>query len=146
MFLDIEASEICREEGCFCVGHASDGCVGGFFIGGHFGLRGDVILEVGPYCLLIVELIDDLSGLFDGFDDELDLVVEIVDLLYLDLQHVVLEDLLAAFGVGADILFQFQQLEMRLHEAFNPDGIVFEVGEFELQFLIFLAEEDHLLC
>lgn len=145
MLLNIKPGQLCREERCFGGGGARGGRVGGFLIGGDVGLRGDVVLKVGPDGLLVVELVDDFPGFLDGLDDELDLVVEVVDLLDLDLQHVVLEDLLAALGVLSHALLQLHQLQLRLHEAFNADGIVLEAGQFQLQLLIFLAEEDHLL-
>ena len=42
-------------------------------------------MKIGPNIFLIVDLIDNISGFFDGFDDEMDLIVEVVDLLDLDL-------------------------------------------------------------
>ena len=145
VLLRVEAGQIGREERGFGAGSASDGRVGGLLISGDFRLGGDVILKVGPNGLLIVELIDDFPCLFDGLDDELDLVVEVVDLLYLDLEHVVFEDLLAALGVLANALLQLHQLQLRLHEPLDPDWVVLEARQLQLQLLVLLAQEDHLL-
>lgn len=108
-------------------------------------MRGDVILKIGPDRFLIVELINDLSGFFNGLDDELDLIVEVIDLLYLNLQHIVLQYLLAAFRILTNALLQFHQFQLRLHKPFNPYGIILKTRQLQLQFLIFLSEEDHLL-
>lgn len=61
-------------------------CISAFFIlSDGLCLCGDIIMKIGPNIFLIVDLIDNLSGFFDGFDDEMDLIVEVVDLLDLDL-------------------------------------------------------------
>jgi hypothetical protein len=42
-------------------------------------------MKIGPDIFLVVNLFDNFSGFFDGFNDEMDLIVEVVDLLDLDL-------------------------------------------------------------
>ena len=61
-------------------------CICAFFIlSNRLSLCGDIIMKIGPNIFLVVNLIDDFSGFFNGFDDEMDLIVEVADLLDLDL-------------------------------------------------------------
>lgn len=72
----LEVIEGGRRDGSLGMDHAKDRRIGGlFFEGIRLSLGGDVVVEVGPDSLLIVKLIDDLSGLLNGLDDEFDLVV-----------------------------------------------------------------------
>ena len=61
-------------------------CISAFFIlGNRLRLCGDIIMKIGPDIFLVVNLFDNFSGFFDGFNDEMDLIVEVVGLLDLDL-------------------------------------------------------------
>lgn len=58
------------------MGYASDRRIGSFFFEGvGFSLGGDVVMEVGPDGLLIIELIDNLPCLLYGLDDKFNLIV-----------------------------------------------------------------------
>lgn len=84
--------------------HAYGGGIGGLIIAHAFGLGGNVVLKIRPNGLLIIELIYDFAGLFDGLYDELYLIIQIIDLLYLYFDQVVFQDLLASLGIAFDAL------------------------------------------
>ena len=50
-------------------------CIDSFFFCILFSLGGYVIMKVGEHHILVIDLIDNLSGFFNCFDDEIDFVM-----------------------------------------------------------------------
>lgn len=53
------------------------------FFNFEIGLGGDIELQIGEEGILLIDVIEYLSGLFDGIDNEMDFIFETFILLYL---------------------------------------------------------------
>ena len=100
------------------------------------GLGGDVELQIGEDGVLLVHIVDYLSGLFDGVDDEVDFIFESFILLDLYFQKLVFQHFFCSFGVLSDFALQLGQIEVGFYKFHNLRADTLKMAQFHSQPLI----------
>lgn len=121
-----------------CVAELEELSVDGLIFHFKIGLGGDVVAEVGPDDVVVVDLIDDFACFFHGLDDKLDLILKVLGLADLYLQQVVLQDLLALLRILPDLFLQLDQPQVRIDETIQVGLVALQICDLQSHFLSFL--------
>ena len=143
--ITVRQSGMLASVGLSVAGAGPDYCsVDSLIIGVVVSLGGDVVVEVGEDDILVVDFLDDFSGLLNCLDDEVDLVIDVFDLADFHVDEVVFEHLLAATGVLLGLLLQLRQLDGGLQVVLKVAGILLEEVELGLDLLVLRLLRDNL--